>query len=356
MARRVSKPAKIPISRHRDAMVHGPCLLEDGVVVAAVMDSTIKLDRTTLERRVWEAPADRWELRSVVDDVVLRLGPKGTSVIRASDGGAAWHVDGTPQAAAVPEGIAIAHIDGEIRFHEASTGAVRRTTLPPWQERSSIHVHSRGLLLTPWTTYADRLAFQASDEPVPRWDVPYRPAAAAAVRAAGGAHVDKHVALLRTRDDLIVLRARREDWLTPDMRTPDYLLRVDDRDGTMRWCSEALSAECFELTVAGRLAYAPHSDGLVVVDLETGAVVHRTVTGTLREIYHIGPGVVFQNRVAFPTESGHIVVYDTDGELIHIVKAGLQLWRAIEADGRLIVATGQGFVLVYDESIWGFRA
>lgn len=52
--------------------------------------------------------------------------------------------------------------------------------------------------------------------------------------------------------------------------------------------------------------------------------MHRTVTGTLREVYHIAPGLCF-NAGGVSAVISHLVVYDTD-ELIHIVKAGFQLW------------------------------
>ncbi len=361
MAQRVGKPTRIEISRHRDAMVFGPCVLADGVVVSAATpslrpnansgDAIIKFDRA-LAGRVWEVPTERWELESVVDDLVLRLGPKGASVIRGCDGSTAWQVDSV-QAGVVPEGIAVAHTDGEVRFHDAGTGAVRRAVPAPWPGRSYLRVHTRGLLLFPWVEDTDRLAFMPYDEPRMGWEIPYLSGVSAIVRAANDVEIDRYVNLLRA-PGWIVLRARRQGWpASVDTRTPDYLIRVDDRDGTLLWCSEAVSADCFALTVAGHRAYVQHEDGLVVLDLETGAVLRRTTPGTPRDVYRLGPGVVFRNRVAFPSESGHIVVYDTDGEFIHVVKAGLQLFRGIEADGRLILATGQGFMLVYDETIWG---
>lgn len=259
MAQRVGKPTRIEISRHRDAMVYGPCLLADGVVVSAATpslrpnansgDAIIKFDRA-LAGRVWEVSTERWELESVVDDLVLRLGPRGASVMRGSDGSTAWQVDSV-QAGVVPEGIAVAHTDGEIRLHDAVTGAVQRAVPAPWPGRSYLRVHTRGLLLFPWVEDTDRLAFMPYDEPRMRWEIPYLSGVSAMVRAANDVEVDRYVNLLRA-PDWIVLRARRQGWpASVDTRTPDYLIRVDDRDGSLLWCSEAVSADCFALTVAG---------------------------------------------------------------------------------------------------------
>jgi hypothetical protein len=109
--------------------------------------------------------------------------------------------------------------------------------------------------------------------------------------------------------------------------------------------------EVHQLTVVGRRAYVPQWHGLTVVDMDSGIVGLDLEPPELRGVSHPRPGIVRGDRVAFPCESGHIVVYDLDGNLINVRKANARFWAGVEADGRLILASS-GALVVCDESIW----
>lgn len=64
------------------------------------------------------------------------------------------------------------------------------------------------------------------------------------------------------------------------------------------------------------------------------------------------PGVVWQSSIAFPHESGHLPIFSlADGSLEALYRAQVPLWQAADADGRLLVGTGDGSLLVFDESV-----
>jgi hypothetical protein len=57
--------------------------------------------------------------------------------------------------------------------------------------------------------------------------------------------------------------------------------------------------------------------------------------------------------MAMPFESGHLAVFDIEsGELVQYYKGRAPLWQAAEVDGRLLITTGDGSILVFDESVW----
>ena len=68
----------------------------------------------------------------------------------------------------------------------------------------------------------------------------------------------------------------------------------------------------------------------------------------LRGAYSAKAGTICEGKLAIPNESGHLVVFDVkDGSLVWLYRYKGQLWRTAEADGRLLVATGDGKLLVF---------
>lgn len=73
----------------------------------------------------------------------------------------------------------------------------------------------------------------------------------------------------------------------------------------------------------------------------------------MERAYHERTGVTYGRRYAVCYESGELAVVDIDtGSLVNLLQWKKPLWRMMELDGRLLVATGDGELLVFDEGIW----
>lgn len=73
----------------------------------------------------------------------------------------------------------------------------------------------------------------------------------------------------------------------------------------------------------------------------------------LKQAYRGKAGVVHEGRLAMPCESGHLAIFDlSDGSLLFLHQGRTALLRTAVADGRLLVATGDGTLLICDPSGW----
>ena len=80
-------------------------------------------------------------------------------------------------------------------------------------------------------------------------------------------------------------------------------------------------------------------------------VAHRELE---RIAYREKMGTVFRDRLAVAYESGVLAVFNVaDGTLVRFYQDRAALWQTAEVDGRLLVATDEGVLLLFDESIWG---
>lgn len=348
---RVGKPARVDVAR-RDCGVTSVLVLADGIVAAARDDTTTMLDRATVAVQCWQQPTSEWIPTDVLGASIVTVRRDAIALLRGLDGSEAWRAEGAYLACPIQGGLAVSRA-GSVNIHDPETGSVRAVLPTPWSAESQVRRRVPGILAYPNTAASDRLAMIPTDGRPPLWDVRYATETVARVRADHGMEVRPDVFVLGSPPSVTVLSARLRHWDVLKAPQPDYLVRVSDQDGSLLWCSPPVRLDLFELTVAENRAFLPHDDGLVVLDLETGAILNTSAPGNLRDVWKVRPAVVFKNRVAVPSSSGHIVVYDTDGEFSHVVKTQYSLWKGIEADGRLIVATGQGSLLVFDESVWG---
>lgn len=138
-------------------------------------------------------------------------------------------------------------------------------------------------------------------------------------------------------------------------------------DGSVRWVSSARGENPSWPTVSGGRVYgmggaAPKEgeqfrgpSAVFALDESTGAELWRTeVPKEFNACFRPKSGVAYRNRLAMPFETGQVAVLDVEsGEVVCYYKGGVPLWKALEVDGHLLVATGDGTLLVFDESIWG---
>jgi len=92
----------------------------------------------------------------------------------------------------------------------------------------------------------------------------------------------------------------------------------------------------------------------VAMDATTGAIVSNRGRRLEKQLRG-RPAISYKNRIAKCFEfGGGLAIYTApEGDLVRFVEHKWPLWDLKEVDGRLFVSTGDGVLLVYDESIWG---
>jgi len=126
------------------------------------------------------------------------------------------------------------------------------------------------------------------------------------------------------------------------------------RDGSIKWVRNVRGESPTPPTVGGGRVFGM-LNGFWALDEATGDVLWRTpLPDELKVCVRPRPGLVYRNRIVFAFESGRLAVLDVaTGEIVRYFKSAVPLWWPTEVDGRLLVGTGDGTVLVFDESIWG---
>lgn len=135
--------------------------------------------------------------------------------------------------------------------------------------------------------------------------------------------------------------------------------RISMEDGSIRWTNEVgPMMRPFYATpvVSNDLVLGVDDSDCRVFGIERGSgnvrlnVRHSELEGA----YRVNTGVVYGRRYAFCFQSGRLAIVDIDtGSLVNFLQWRTPLWRLMELDGRLLAATGDGELLVFDESIWG---
>lgn len=126
------------------------------------------------------------------------------------------------------------------------------------------------------------------------------------------------------------------------------------RDGSIKWVSNVRGEATMPPTVAGGRVFGA-CDEFWALDEENGDVLWRTgVPKELMPSVLPRPGLVYRNRLVIAFETGRLAVLDVEsGEIVRYFRSQVPLWWPAEVDGRLLVGTGDGTILVFDESIWG---
>jgi outer membrane protein assembly factor BamB len=329
----------------RNQVIAGPFLCDDGVIVGAARLSIIKFDRATVGTQLWETPAGSTWLVDAVDGVVLGARNGGTTAHFEADGRLAWDADGDGYVSRVEGSVAIVS-GATIEIREPGSGTIRRTLNLAWRATGAATACGTALVVTnevadPMATTVDeqRMSLIDSDTGATLWDRPL------------GRECNKLLALAQEGESRRLLRAvyGRRDSLV--IKFGRGLFRLDLATGEVLWHAP-VQMDVHELAVIDDRAFVAQWHGLSIVDMRTGQLLLNREYPELQSSSHPRPGVVRGNRIAFPCESGHIVVYDVDGNLINVRKANARFWAGVEADGRLILA-GSGALVVCEESIWG---
>ena len=102
--------------------------------------------------------------------------------------------------------------------------------------------------------------------------------------------------------------------------------------------------------------YVAHMDRSIAIDEATGEVLYDVSHPELRGAVLWRPGTVYGETIAYANEQGLVAIFDRrDGSLVEIHKYKAPLWGTAEADGRLLVSTGDGKLLVFEEKPAGSK-
>jgi outer membrane protein assembly factor BamB len=125
-------------------------------------------------------------------------------------------------------------------------------------------------------------------------------------------------------------------------------------DGTLQWHAPYAIPDNHFPVRDGRALVLTEQFQMIALDENTGARIYdHNCYPDLRDAASPRCGSVYKNRVAFPCATGHLAIFDADdGSLIDVREERAKLWASTVVDGKLAVGTGNGALLVYDESIW----
>ncbi len=118
-------------------------------------------------------------------------------------------------------------------------------------------------------------------------------------------------------------------------------------DGSLLWHARVSVPYYWPNVHEGRI-YVLCVPRFIAIDEASGEIVYDVKHRELEEVLFAKTGTIHGGKVAFATESGHLPVFDlTNGRLVWLYKYKGSLGRTAEADGRLLVTTGRGELLVF---------
>ena len=127
-------------------------------------------------------------------------------------------------------------------------------------------------------------------------------------------------------------------------------------DGSVLWVRPGCRGTSSRPSAIDGRIYGSFERDLWIIEERTGELILRRkypeFDGHL--CYHEKQAKAFQRRLALPFETGGLAIFNMEnGDLVDLYKSKYPLWQCEEADGRLLVATGNGRLLAFDQSIWG---
>ena len=329
------KPKRINISR--GGMVTGPAVTGDAVYAGIARDVAVRLDRRELEK-VWEVDSGTLRIGATIDDAYVTVGGPDVGGVRsAADGRLLWTAGSRLSGASVWRAWVVIDSNAGIELRDPATGEPDRVLPVAGGYRVRDVVCGRSAILQ---THRIVKAFDLEAGEV-RWER----------------------SLVDEMQDRLGNRSESEAVRMAAGSLPDTFIAFHAGatfacsvlDGSILWQRpEVASPNSWPVVHAGRV-YSPVHERFRAIDEATGDLLYDIAHPELDRIaYREKMGTVFRDRIAVAYESGVLAVFNVaDGALVQFYQGRSPLWRTAEADGRLLVATGDGALLVFDESIWG---
>lgn len=320
-------------------ILSGPAVTADAVYGGMPDFVTVRLDRRTLEE-VWTIDSQGFHVELPVDDALLVVGGREAAGVRNTiDGQLLWTSKSRFSGGSTWRNYVVLDGDGGIELRHAQTGELSHVCVVPegyttrMAQRDNTFVVRNGIVCT-------ALDLRSGDV---RWQEPL---------------VSDMRRRLGIEDAPAVLRASAgssPDTLIVFFAGARFAVSIDN--GSIRWHAPDVWSPDAWPTVHARRVYAMCGKRLRVLDEVTGAVLYDVGLPEELKAYRERPGTIYSGRLAIAHESGLLAILNTaDGALVSHYQAKVPLWQTEEVDGRLLVATGDGTLLVFDESIWGLGA
>ncbi len=329
------KPKRIDVARQGEILA-GPLVSSDGVFVGAKDDVTVRLDRRSL-KPVWKVESDKYRIAALVNDELMTVGGKPGGGVRSTrDGKLLWSAPSRFFGAGVWRNYV--DIDGGagLELRDPRTGDLART------------ITVAGGSDHPGTTCGDL------------WILPTGTPYVKGISLVSGELVWQRELVSEMAPHVSEAERQNAVTITPGSLEGVFVVRHGDatfgcslKDGSIVWHAPVAVPYYWPNVAAGRV-YVLLFDRFIAVDEATGRILYDVTHSELDSAYRAKAGTIYRDRLAIPNESGHLAVFNlADGALVSLHEDKLPLWRTAEADGRLFVTTGDGKLLVFDESIWG---
>jgi outer membrane protein assembly factor BamB len=325
------KPKRLTVGRGRE-IVHGPLISGNQLLVSCKADEILCLDRTTL-KKVWKVDAEEQVVHRVLGDASFAaLAFRQSAVRSVDDGRTLWSIPGN--FGMFPLGNDRVFCSGQLmgvaELRDAKTGI----RLGGFAESG----FAEG-----WLDNGVQL-FR-------------RPDVVAAVDVERGVEVWR-----RERWVVDVGDGRTDERFLPVIAgsdifacTPIGAVRIDGLIGELVWNAPKCGGQQAPVLAGDYLVIAADFGEVIVLEPVTGSVVSRRKHFEDQLQCRTRPAISYKNRVAQCFEyGGGLAIYSVpDGELVRFIEHKWPLWELNEVDGRLFVSSGNGILLVYDESVWG---
>lgn len=129
--------------------------------------------------------------------------------------------------------------------------------------------------------------------------------------------------------------------------------RLDLATGAVRWSVPHWSAYTSPTVLAGQVVIVSFNQ-VILLDTSSGEVLVRKIHEALTDAYREERPTIYKGRIAISYESGHVAVIDgITGDLVNSVRLPKPLLASAEHEGRLVVSTADGTLMISDEALWG---
>jgi outer membrane protein assembly factor BamB len=329
-----SKPKKITVAREGEILA-GPLVSSDGIFVGAKDHVTVRLDRRSL-KSVWSVESDKYRIGQLINDELMTVGGKpGGGVRSTADGRLLWSAPTRFFGVGVWQRCVLLH-GSDLELRDPAMGDLIRG------------IKVTGGYDDPGTTSNDLWILSTGSSHVK------------AINLVSGELVWERALLSEMAPYVSEAERHNAVTITHGSLAGMFIVRYGDAtfgcsltDGSVVWHAPVAVPYYWPNVEAG-CVYVLLFDRFIAIDEATGRILYDVKHPELGGAYRAKAGTLYKGRIAIPNESGHVAVFNVaDGALVSLREDTLPLWRTAEADGRLFVTTGDGKLLVFDESIWG---